>query len=231
MNLFYQPDISTGNLHLDADESRHAITVLRMHAGDVLHLTDGKGAFYQAAITEANPKKCTFTILNKEIISPRPYHISIAVAPTKNIDRMEWFVEKAIEIGVDKIYFILCQNSERKVLNTDRINKIAISAMKQSGQSRLPELTDMVRFRDILQLEATQKFICYVDVKNPNLLKTLATPHSNYLVLIGPEGDFSTEEVKLAQDNGFKKVSLGPNRLRTETAALTACQMLNFINL
>ena len=202
-----------------------------MQAGDTLELTDGQGFLYRAVISEADPKKCRFTIIEKREALVSDFTISIAVAPTKNIDRTEWFIEKAVEIGIHKIYPILCKHSERKTVNLDRLTKISISAMKQSGQSRLPLITGMIPFQEIVMHEAGQKFICHVDAANPDLLKTLAHPKQNYLVLIGPEGDFSQEEIQLASEKGFRKVSLGPHRLRTETAALTACQMLNFINL
>ena len=202
-----------------------------MQTGDTIELTDGHGFLYQAFISEADPKKCSFTISEKKEIPPRNFNISIAVAPTKNIDRIEWFIEKAVEIGIDKIHLLLCKNSERKNVNLDRLTKIAVSAMKQSGQARLPYISDMVPLKEIVTQEAAQKFICYVDACNPEQLKSLAKPNQRYLVLIGPEGDFNKDEIQLATEHGFKKVSLGPNRLRTETAALTACQILNFVNL
>lgn len=231
MNLFYQPAISQGILHLDPDESRHAIKVLRLQKGDAIELTDGYGYLYQAIVQESNPKECSFIIVDKKEIPSRDFTIAIAIAPTKNMDRTEWFIEKAVEIGIDKIHFLICKNSERKTINRERIVKITVSAMKQSGQARLPYVSGMVPFTEIISQTADQKFICYVDASNPDLLKTMANPKKNYLVLIGPEGDFTKEEIELAMEHGFKKVSLGPNRLRTETAALTACQLLNFINL
>ncbi|MFM9840047.1 MAG: 16S rRNA (uracil(1498)-N(3))-methyltransferase [Cyclobacteriaceae bacterium] len=230
MNLFYQPHIADGILNLNAEESRHAIKVLRMVKGDALHLTDGKGFFYTAQITEADAKKCSFEIIDKKQSPKRDYQIHIAIAPTKNADRMEWFVEKATEIGIDKISFILCRNSERKTINLDRIEKIAISAMKQSGQAWLPKVSSIVPFNEVLKHNVSQKFIAFVDEKNTNHLKSVAKSNGNYLVLVGPEGDFSQEELNLALENNFKKVSLGNNRLRTETAGLVACQVLNLIN-
>jgi len=199
--------------------------------GDTIELTDGNGFLYRAFVREADPKKCGFTIVEKKEIPLRDFNIAIAIAPTKNIDRTEWFIEKAVEIGIEKIHLLLCHKSERKNVNQDRLHKISISAMKQSGQSRLPFITDMIPFREILSQVASQKFICHVDNTNTDQLKALAKPKQSYLVLIGPEGDFSKEEIQLAIESGFKKVSLGPNRLRTETAALTACQVLNFVNL
>jgi len=231
LNLFYQPAIPQGVLHLDVDESRHAIKVLRMRAGDALHLTDGRGSFYDAVITEADSKTCSFSINETQKIAKRNFSISIALAPTKNIDRTEWFVEKAVELGIEHIHFMRCKNSERKTINLDRIQKIMVSAMKQSGQAWLPGFSEMKQFQEILKLTASQKFICFVDSQNPDQLKQLAQTGQTYLVLIGPEGDFQKEELDLAITADFKKVSLGNNRLRTETAALAACHTLNLINL
>jgi 16S rRNA (uracil1498-N3)-methyltransferase len=231
LNLFYQPEIPKGVHHLDEDESRHAIKVLRMQIGEALHITDGSGNLYKATLATADARKCTFTIHETITTPPRPFHIALAIAPTKNIDRIEWLVEKAVEVGVEEIHFMLCQNSERKTINLERLLKIAVSAMKQSSQYRLPVLHNIKPFAEIATATAKQKFICYVDSTNSHLLKTQAHLNQQYLVLIGPEGDFRPAELELALQNGFSKVSLGPTRLRTETAALTACQTLNFINL
>jgi 16S rRNA (uracil1498-N3)-methyltransferase len=231
LNQFYQPAITKGFLHLDEDESHHAVKVLRMKAGDILFITDGSGSFYQAIITDADARKCAFNIVEQRTLPLRKFSISIALAPTKNIDRTEWFVEKAVELGIEQIHFMQCQNSERKTVNMERIQKITISAMKQSGQARLPLATSIRPFKDILTAQYDQKFICHVDHQNSDQLKSLAIPGKNYLVLIGPEGDFRDEELKQAMEHGFIKVSLGHNRLRTETAALAACHTLNLINL
>ncbi len=230
MNLFYQPGIQEGITHLDAEESRHAVRVLRMSEGDQLTLTDGKGFFYSTKITKADPKKCQFEILNMEEAPRRNFHIHIAIAPTKNADRIEWFVEKSTEIGIDEISFILCKNSERKIINAERVEKIAVSAMKQSQQALLPKLNELVPFKKIVEVKADQKFIGFVDSSNPSHLKTFAKPRKKYLMLIGPEGDFSKDELEHAIQNGFEKVSLGINRLRTETAGLVAVQVLAFVN-
>lgn len=230
MNLFYQPGISEGINYLDAEESRHAVRVLRMSEDDQLTLTDGKGFFYTARITNANSKKCQFEILDKKETPKRNFHIHVAIAPTKNADRIEWFIEKATEIGIDEISFILCKNSERKVINTDRVKKIVLSAMKQSQQALLPKLNEIVPFKKIVEAKVDQKFIGFVDPTNPIHLKTLVQPEKKYLILIGPEGDFSKEELELAIKTGFEKVSLGTNRLRTETAALVAVQVLALAN-
>ncbi len=198
--------------------------------GDELHLTDGKGCFYTVRITQDDPKKCGFEIVEKKQIQKRKYQIHIAIAPTKNADRMEWFVEKATEIGVDQISFMLCRNSERKTINLERMEKIAISAIKQSQQAWLPQLSAIIPFKEVLKKEASQKFIAFVDDQNPDHLKSIAKPNGSYLVLIGPEGDFREEELSYAMQSNFNKVSLGSNRLRTETAGLAVCQILHFAN-
>jgi len=230
LNLFYQPGISEGINYLDLEESRHAVRVLRMNEGDQLAITDGKGFFYSASITKADSKKCQFEVQDKKSTAKRNFYIHIAIAPTKNADRIEWFVEKVTEIGIDEISFILCKNSERKVINKDRVEKIAVSAMKQSQQALLPKLNEIVPFKKIVEAMADQKFIGFVDSSNPLHLKALARPEKKYLILIGPEGDFSIEELEMAVNNGFEKVSLGTNRLRTETAGLVAAQVMALAN-
>ncbi|OEK01053.1 16S rRNA (uracil(1498)-N(3))-methyltransferase [Roseivirga sp. 4D4] len=226
MQLFYQPELVNGIRHLDADESRHAIKVLRLKIGHEINLIDGHGTFYKAHITNDSHKKCEFEIVDKTEESKRKGFRHIAIAPTKNLDRTEWFVEKAVEIGVDRISFVLTKNSERKVLKTDRLVKKAISAMKQSIKAQLPAIDEMVTFKEFLNsAEGENKFIAYVDFDNPIELKSVVTEQN--IVLIGPEGDFTPEEVGLAIDNGFQKVSLGQSRLRTETAAIAAVHILN----
>jgi 16S rRNA (uracil1498-N3)-methyltransferase len=228
--LFYQPEIPNGILTLSRDESKHATKVLRLTSGDILDITDGMGCFYEARITNPDSFACSFTILKTKPQVPRPFHIHLGIAPTKNTDRLEWFVEKAVELGIDEVSFLTCQNSERKSISLDRLEKLTVSAMKQSQQAWLPKLRPLIPFKDILSNRATQKFIAFVDTKNPSHLKSLTTPNGNYLVLIGPEGDFSSSELQQSFDNGFQKVSLGPSRLRTETAGIAACHILNLVN-
>ncbi|NOS55363.1 MAG: 16S rRNA (uracil(1498)-N(3))-methyltransferase [Cyclobacteriaceae bacterium] len=231
MNLFFQPAVSEGINHLTAEESYHAFRVLRMSAGDDIKITDGKGVFYQGQIISIDSKKCVFKINNYEKIPAKSFRIHIAIAPTKNADRIEWFVEKAVEIGVHEISFILSKNSERRVLNLERIEKIAISAMKQSQQAWMPMLHPLRPFSEILKQPADQRFIGHVDSSNPVHLKAMAKPNKSYLVLIGPEGDFGNEELNAALQSGFEKVSLGENRLRTETAGLATSQILQLTNI
>ncbi len=226
MQLFYQPELVNGIHHLDADESRHAIKVLRLKIGQGINLIDGGGTFYKATITNENHRKCEFEITEKREEAKRAGYRHIAIAPTKNLDRTEWFVEKAVEIGVDRISFILTKNSERKVLKTERLVKKAISAMKQSIKASLPVIDEMKSLKEFLKTNDNEnKFIAYVDFDNPIELKSVVA-ESN-LVLIGPEGDFTPDEVELAVESGFQNVSLGQSRLRTETAGIAAVHILN----
>ena len=230
MILFYQPDIHQHAL--EAEESRHCVKVLRKQAGDVIHIVDGRGTFYESKITEANPKQCHFEILQQWQEPPKSYHVHVAIAPTKNLDRTEWFVEKAVEIGVDAISFIQCAHSERRVLKLERIEKKAIAAMKQAQRATLPLLHPLVLLPAFLQQAdpETQRFMAYVDPSNPLHLFQAAEPHRRYVVLVGPEGGFSPEEVALAQQQQFGVVGLGDYRLRTETAGLVACHILQLVN-
>lgn len=232
MNLFYQPGLPDGIFYLDADESRHCVKVLRKKAGDVIRLTDGRGFFYDAVITNADPSECAFEVAQKIAAVQNDYFIHIAISPTKNADRTEWFIEKATELGVDKISLIDCKNTERSFIKTDRLLKVAISAMKQSVKAVLPRIEDhLLQFSEVTEdCMEKEKCIAYVDAANPLHLKEAVRPGTSYCVLIGPEGDFSPEELKTALDHDFRKVSLGPSRLRTETAGVAACHILNLIN-
>jgi 16S rRNA (uracil1498-N3)-methyltransferase len=230
MHLFYQPLIPAGTFVLPADESRHAVKVLRVTEGDVIEIADGAGTFYQARITHPDSGNCGFVVIGSKSQLAKNYRIHIAIAPTKNIDRTEWFVEKAVELGIDEISFIECKTSERKSVNMERMEKLAISAMKQSQQASLPILNPMSKLKTFLSHRASQKFIAFVDNENPIHLKSGAKPGNHYLILIGPEGDFSSTELQDSLDAGYQKVSLGPSRLRTETAALAACLTLNLVN-
>lgn len=231
MNLFYQPLIPEGIQYLDASESKHSTKVLRKKNGDSIEVTDGKGFLYHAVITKADVHQCFFEIREKIAEPPRNYSIHIAISPTKNTDRLEWFVEKAVEVGVDRITLVECDHTERIHLKFERLEKLAISAMKQSLKSTLPPISGPIKLTEIIRTAtASAKFIAYVDPENPCHLKNAAAPNANYVVLIGPEGDFSNGELKLAQENNFQKVSLGSSRLRTETAGLAACHILNLVN-
>jgi len=232
MQLFYVPNISGAEVILDETESKHAIRVLRLQNGNRVQVVDGKGGFYLAEIVDANPKKCRLSIVNSTLeFGKRNFHLHIAIAPTKNIDRVEWFLEKATEIGIDEITPLLTSHSERKTINPERLEKILVSAMKQSLKAYLPKLNNLTSFKELIINNKTKnKFIAYCDEIQKNHLKDLATSGNNTLILIGPEGDFSPEEVKLAIENNFKVVSLGESRLRTETAGIVACHIVNLAN-
>lgn len=231
MNLFYQPLLPKGIHYLDPSESKHSTRVLRKKKGDVIQITDGMGFLYHAHITIADPHQCRFEIIENLAEPPRNYRIHIGISPTKNTDRLEWFVEKAVEFGVDEITLIECEHTERIHVKFERLEKLAISAMKQSLKLTLPSISGPVKLPEIIaNTSASSKFIAFVDGENLNFLQKVASRDSNYLVLIGPEGDFSSNELKLARENGFQKVSLGSSRLRTETAGLAACHILNLVN-
>lgn len=231
MLLFYAPDIQSCS-ELPESESQHCIRVLRKQVGDQIDITDGKGYFYKAIITEAHPKHCKVKITeSKKGVSSWNNTIEIALAPTKNIDRIEWFAEKATEIGINKISFLKTRYSERKEIKSERIQKILVSAMKQSVKASLPLIGEITEFKKYLinNFEG-RKFIAHCYPGEKPLLSTIYRKGENALILIGPEGDFSEEEVKWALENGFESISLGESRLRTETAALFACQTIHIIN-
>lgn len=231
MHVFYTPDIQT-RAELPEEEAAHAVRVLRLQAGDEVTLTDGKGNFYRAEISVASNKRCLVNILETQPQEPLwQGHLHIAMAPTKNMDRTEWFAEKATEIGFDELTFLNCRFSERKVIKTERIQKILVSAIKQSLKARLPRLNEMTDFNKFVRQPFNgQKFIAHCYEGEKPLLKDILKQGEDALVLIGPEGDFSEEEVKTAVAQGFQPVSLGRSRLRTETAALVACHILNLQN-
>lgn len=230
MSLFYAPEL-LATLSLPEQEAIHALRVLRLTDGDMIEVTDGAGCYYKARIAGATSKRCPLEIEQQQQVAPHWSHrIYIAVAPTKIMDRMEWFVEKAVEIGVDRISFLRCRYSERKDLKLERVEKIAISAMKQSLKMQLPQLDELTDFKSFLEQELpSQRFICHCYPAEKPLLKQAYDPQQDAVVLLGPEGDFSPQEVALAQEHGFVAVSLGDTRLRTETAALVACHTLQLM--
>lgn len=231
MHLFYAPDIEK-NLTLPEDESHHAVKVLRLEAGADIVVLDGHGGVFDATIAIAHPKHCVVnSLVPRKVAVPRPYRLHIAIAPTKNMDRLEWFVEKASEIGIDEITPIFCRFSERKVLKNERLEKILVSAMKQSMQPVLTKLNEPCSFSDFMKgYDAEQKFIAHCHDDEKVLLSHSVRKGSEVLVLIGPEGDFSEDEVSDALARGYKAVSLGETRLRVETAALVACHTVCVIN-
>lgn len=219
-------------LTLQAEESVHIARVLRMKPGDQLKLTDGKGNTAIAAIEDPNPKACSVNIISIESDVQKGFRLHLAVAPTKNAARFEWFLEKATEFGIDEITPVYCDHSERQKLRTERLEKVVISAMKQSLSSFLPLINQPVDLIQLIKSNAGRKncFIAWVDDKPRPHLKDVCLPGKDALVLIGPEGDFSPQEIKLALDSGFLPVSLGKARLRTETAALASCFIVNLLN-
>jgi 16S rRNA (uracil1498-N3)-methyltransferase len=232
MQLFYVPNISGAEVILDEAESKHAVKVLRLSVGDSVQLIDGKGGFYEAEISDANQKKCRLSIVNSTLeFGKKDFHLHIAIAPTKNIDRFEWFLEKATEIGIDEITPLLTSHSERKTVNPERLEKILVSAMKQSLKAYLPKLNNMITFKELVIHDNTEnKFIAYCEEIQKKHLKNVEIRAKDALILIGPEGDFSPDEIQFALENGFKAVSLGNARLRTETAGIVACHIVNLAN-
>jgi len=243
MYLFYTPeiegiDVVGQRFSLDEEESGHCVRVLRYTRGDEILLTNGRGVTYNARITNPHPKHCEFEVLGAErqTKNHRGY-IHIALAPTKNVERVEWFVEKCTEIGVDEITPLLCRFSERKQLRLDRLEKIILSAAKQSLTPYLPKLNELTSIDKLINgdasLDGVHKYIahCYKDEKRElkDELAKITETEPNILVLIGPEGDFSTEEIETALTNGFVPVSLGNSRLRTETAGIVACHTINLM--
>ena len=246
MQLFYAPQILQNDFVLDEVESRHCIQVLRRKVGDSLQIVDGKGGMYKATITHAHSKKCAFHIEEAQTYELQPYQIHIAIAPTKNINRFEWFLEKTTEIGITQITPILTQRSERRKLRNDRLQKILITAMKQSAKAHLPKLNDLISFKNFVSQKegffskptrslqspfSTDSFkgIAYLADNNP-LFSKVYTKGKDALILIGPEGDFTSEEVNFALQHGFEGISLGDSRLRTETAGIVACHTPHLIN-
>jgi 16S rRNA (uracil1498-N3)-methyltransferase len=231
VNLFYQPLISRGILHLNEEESKHCVKVLRQSKGDAIRITDGAGFFYDCVIEDPSPAACRFSIKGKFEDKKHEYFIHIAISPTKNTERIDWFVEKATELGIDKITPLETERTERPFLKQERLQKVALAAMKQSLKARMPHIGNLTKLKDLLNdLSETERFIAHVDEGNALHLKDAATPGQSYLVLIGPEGDFSKEELNNVLSHNFTKVSLGKSRLRTETAGLSACHILNLIN-
>ena len=232
MQLFYTPNIPSSIFCLEETESKHAVRVLRLINGDTIQLIDGKGNFHEAIIRDTHPKKCQVEIVKTTAeFGKRNHYLHLAVAPTKNIDRFEWFLEKATEIGIDEITPILCEHSERKVIKDERLEKVIVSAMKQSLKAYLPKLNPLTPIKDILSADLKgEKFIAHCYKQDKRQLKNEVTNCKSSLILIGPEGDFSENEVVAAIQNGFVPVSLGESRLRTETAAVVACHTVNLLN-
>ena len=232
--MFYTPDIATSRF-LSEEESQHAIKSLRLQAGSQIELVDGNGGFYMAEIVSPHAKRCEVRILEKRVeLQKRNGYIHLAIAPTKNIERFEWFVEKATEIGIDEITPVICRFSERKIVKRERLVKIAVSAMKQSLKAYLPKINEQCTFDElILRRKNIIQCHCFIahchDGREKKRLSSLSLSHPTAFVLIGPEGDFSPDEVEQAVKSGFTSVSLGESRLRTETAGVVACHAMNLL--
>ena len=233
---FYVPD-AANQTELPQDEAVHALRVLRLKEGDEIFLMDGEGAFFRAVVAMTNSKHCFYKILETQ---PQEKtwrgRIHLAIAPTKNIDRIEWLAEKATEVGFDEISFLDCQFSERRQLRDDRIEKIVVAAMKQSRKAWLPKVNALVPFRKFIEMPRSgRRFIahCYEEIDRSDLFQLLSdgchATAADITVLVGPEGDFSMDEVRMALENGYESVSLGAGRLRTETAGLVAVMMANLV--
>ncbi|NHM06790.1 16S rRNA (uracil(1498)-N(3))-methyltransferase [Flavobacterium sp. CYK-4] len=233
MQLFYNPEIdsSTLSFNFDREESKHIIKVLRKKEGDKLFVTNGLGFLFVVEITIASDSKCSVKIVETQQAEPSKFNLHLAVAPTKMNDRYEWFLEKVTEIGVAEITPIICEHSERKVVKTDRLEKILVSAMKQSKQFYLPKLNEAVSFKAFInQPYEGQLLIAHCEETDKKTLKNILKPNLDVTILIGPEGDFSSKEIEQALEKKFVPVSLGQTRLRTETAAVIACHSVVFIN-
>lgn len=233
MHRFYAPDIETVNL-LPEEEAQHCVRVLRLKEGDQVEVVDGKGHLFLCEIVSANHKNCAVSIVEKTDVAPHwGCRLTVVIAPTKNIDRFEWMLEKSVEMGVDRIIPVLCRYSERKQLKTERLNKILVSAMKQSLKATLPQLDELTPVMDVINSVGKdgQRFIAYCDkeILRRDLVKEYKKG-SDVVIMIGPEGDFSKEEIRAALDAGFVPVTLGKSRLRTETAGVFAVAAVHTIN-
>ena len=233
MQLFYNPNINetTESFSFDREESKHIIKVLRKKDTDILYVTNGLGFLFKTEITLASDNKCTVQIISFEKEASPKFQLHLAVAPTKMNDRFEWFLEKATEIGIHEITPVICDRSERKVVNAERFEKILLTAMKQSNVLKLPKLNKSITFKEFVKHKKEGlHLIAHCEETDKKSLKSILKPNTNITLLIGPEGDFSEKEIASAIENNFIPVSLGNTRLRTETAAIVACHSVVFIN-
>jgi 16S rRNA (uracil1498-N3)-methyltransferase len=232
MHIFYTPDISSMCYRLSEDESKHAIRVLRLNLGDTVALIDGKGTMYKARIADPNPKRCEVIVEDVQTeFEKRSYQLHIAISPLKNADRFEWFIEKATEIGIDTITPLLCGRTEKKGFNLDRCNRIIESAMKQSIKAYRPLMNRPVKFPEFIKAtENTVKIIACCEGER-ELINKIYKPEQDVVILIGPEGDFTPEEIETAKTNGYIPITMGNSRLRTETAGIVAVHTISHINL
>lgn len=232
MQLFYTNNINGKIAILGEVETRHCTKVLRKKVGDIITFIDGEGGFHKGKITDFSKKDCWINIIESKQLDKWKHHIHIAIAPTKNISRTEWFLEKCTEIGIDEITFLLCDHSERKKIRLDRLEKILLSATKQSLKAHLPKMNDLIFCKDFIKGvkdSNIRKYVCWVSDENQHFLQN-SNVHEDVIILIGPEGDFSQNEIDLALQSNFIPVSLGESRLRTETAGVVACHLVHIKN-
>lgn len=231
--MFYSSEINENSksFFFNREESKHIIKVNRLGEGDTIYVTNGKGILFTTKITLASDTKCTVEIIDFKKAGEQTYKLHLAVAPTKMNERYEWFLEKATEIGISEITPIICERSERKVINSERFEKIILSAMKQANQFYLPKLNAATTFLEFMaKNNDSQKFIAHCEDNQKQSLKNELKINQDVTLLIGPEGDFSTKEIELALQNNFRPITLGASRLRTETAAIVACHSVAFLN-
>lgn len=231
MIIFYSNEIRDDVAILNNEEARHCFKVLRKKTGDKIRFTDGLGWFYDSIITEIDKKECKLKIENRWEVAKRDYNLTIAISPVKNTSRFEWFLEKAVEIGVDRIIPISCKRTEKRNIKETRLNSIIISACKQSLKAKFPILNPMISFEEYIEsiTESETVYIAHLNDYSEYLGKVVK-PIGNINIIIGPEGDFTEEELKFAFSRGVKPVSLGSSRLRTETAGVVSCQIVNTVN-
>ncbi len=234
MQVFYSPEITDGNFFLNKTESHHCIKVLRLKENEIINLTDGKGGLYEARIISGSPVKCEVQVIKRiENQNKRNFYLHIAIAPTRSTDRFEWFIEKATEIGIDEITPLICSRSERKTVKPERIRNIFISSIKQSLVATMPKLNEIKNFEEFISepiKTGCSKYICHCLDGQRQKLNDIYSAGSDVLGVIGPEGDFTPGEIRFAEKNNFLSVTLGNNRLRTETAGVALCQIINFLN-
>ena len=227
MHLFYQPNLQDGLHELSEEETRHAVRVLRLGNGDKIQLTDGKGVSATAEITEISKRSCSFRVISQKAES-KPVLPKMALAPTKSIDRFEWFLEKAVEIGVGEICPILCSNSERRIIKQERCEKVVLAALKQSQRNWLPTLRPLTQFNDFIENNESAMFVAHC--REAEKIQLTEISESQPWLLIGPEGDFTLEEINLAAKHGAQEIDLGKSRLRTETAGIFALSVMNYLH-
>lgn len=233
MQVFYAPDINGNKYVLDQNESKHIVRVMRMSSGTPVKLVDGKGNLYEGVIDDPDPRECTIKITGVvNNFETRDYNLHIAISPLKNTDRLEWFIEKSVEIGVDEITPVICRNTEKQKIKKERLVNIIVSAMKQSLKSTLTRINDPVDFKDLIEnaYDGTRMIAHCNEAYKRRGIADSYQHGNNAMIMIGPEGDFSNEEIKAAMGKGFEGIHLGKSRLRTETAGVAACHSIYFLN-